>query len=238
MSLFSTITFILLLVGLFAIQAFGINYARIKAKWGPKILWGYILGGLTWLAITGVLAINGFFEDMMVMPPRFPLLLAVPLIIILWASFSKKVKPLLDVIPEHQPILIQSFRIIMEIILWRLVVEEVIPVQMSFEGLNFDILAGIFALPVGYLVLKKRCPDWLIAAYNIMGLTLLTTIVTIAIMSTPSPMRVFMNEPPNTMIAQLPFVWLPAFVVPIAYFNHACSLRLLIHRRRKARTTN
>lgn len=238
MSQFSIITFVVLLVGLFALQAFGLNYARIKAKWSPSILWAYILGTLLWLGITGVLAINGFFEDMMAMPPRFPILLAVPMIVILWASFSKKVKPLLDVIPEHQPIFIQSFRIIMEIILWRLVIEDVIPVQMSFEGLNFDILAGIFALPIGYLVLKKKCPDWLIATYNIMGLALLTTIVIIAILSTPSPMRVFMNEPSNTMIAHLPFVWLPAFVVPIAYFNHATSLRLLVHRRRKAKANS
>jgi len=38
-----------------------------------------------------------------------------------------------------------------------------------------------------------------------------------------------MNEPANTMIAHLPFIWLPAFVVPVAYFLHIVSLKQLLN---------
>ena len=101
-----------------------------------------------------------------------------------------------------------------------------LPVQMSFEGRNFDVLTGLAALPVGYLVLKKKA-GWrkIIVAFNIMGMLLLLNILIIAVLSMPTPIRYFMNEPSNTLIGQFPFVLLPAVLVPVAYTMHIFSLR-------------
>jgi hypothetical protein len=41
----------------------------------------------------------------------------------------------------------------------------------------------------------------------------------------PTPFRVFMNEPSNTIVAKFPIVWLPALLVPLAYGLHFLSLR-------------
>ena len=62
------------------------------------------------------------------------------------------------------------------------------------------------------------------------GLALLLNIVGVAMLSVPGPLRVFMNEPANTIIAEWPFVWLPAFVVPVALWSHLLSLRQLVRR--------
>jgi hypothetical protein len=56
---------------------------------------------------------------------------------------------------------------------------------------------------------------------------LLFNIVIISILSTPTPFRFFMNEPANTIVAAWPFIWLPGFVVPMAFLLHVFSLKQL-----------
>ncbi len=56
---------------------------------------------------------------------------------------------------------------------------------------------------------------------------LLFTIVSVAILSAPTPMRVFDNEPANTFVVTAPYVWLPAFLVQAALFGHLLVLRKL-----------
>ncbi|HKQ78896.1 MAG TPA: hypothetical protein VJ810_34675 [Blastocatellia bacterium] len=60
-----------------------------------------------------------------------------------------------------------------------------------------------------------------------MGLALLINIVTIAILSAPTPLRKFFNEPANTFVTYFPFVWLPAFLVQAAWFGHLLVFRRL-----------
>ena len=64
-------------------------------------------------------------------------------------------------------------------------------------------------------------------AYNFIGLVLLFNIVTVAILSIPGPFRYFMNEPANTIVTYFPIVFLPAFLVPLAYTLHFFPLRQL-----------
>ena len=99
---------------------------------------------------------------------------------------------------------------------------------MTFEGKNFDILVGIFALPVGYFVAKQvsiKTKKKLLIGWNIFGLCLLATIVIISVLSAPLPIRFFMNEPSSKIVATFPFVWLPTVLVVIAYSLHILSLK-------------
>jgi hypothetical protein len=52
-------------------------------------------------------------------------------------------------------------------------------------------------------------------------------IVVLALLSAPLPFRLFTNEPANTIIATLPYIWLPAFLVPAALFGHLLVFRYL-----------
>jgi hypothetical protein len=105
------------------------------------------------------------------------------------------------------------------------------PVQMTFDGRNLDILTGLTAPMVAYLYIKANGKAWARAMaiiWNIAGLGLLINIISIAMLSTPSPIRQFMNEPANTFIADVPYIWLPGFVVTFAYYLHALSLKQLL----------
>ena len=122
----------------------------------------------------------------------------------------------------------QSFRMIMEFILWLLYRYSIIPVQMTFAGRNFDILIGFTAPFVAYFCfIKKTWSPKVALIWNFAGLLLLGNIVVVALLSTPYPFRVFMNEPANTLVFSFPFVWLPAFVVPFALLLHLISIKRL-----------
>src|SRR6267143_1558222 len=161
------------------------------------------LGLIGWLAVTGSLAIKGFFEDWSRLPPRLlPALLAAT--------------------PLQWPIYLQSFRILMEIILWLLFVQHRAPAIMTFEGRNVDILVGLTAIPVAYFCfVRKAWPRQVALWWNAISVLVLLNVVVHAQLSTPSPFRVFLTDPPVTFIGEWPYIWLPGFLVPLAWLLHA-----------------
>ena len=93
------------------------------------------LGLIGWLAVTGSLAIKGFFGEWSRLPPRLMPALLVPVIGgLLFLSYSRQTRALLASTPLQWPIYLQSFRILMEIILWLLYVQHRAPAIMTFEG--------------------------------------------------------------------------------------------------------
>src|SRR5262249_7389811 len=154
-------------------------------------------------------------------PPRPVAVILVPLPFILVFAFSKTGTYILKNTPPQWLVFIQSFRILVEILLWLAYRRSVLPVQMTFEGRNFDVLTGILAIPVGYFCfIKKTWPRSIAVIWNLIGIALLLNILTIAVLSMPTPIRYFMNEPANTIVAQFPFIYLPGVLVVIAYSMH------------------
>ena len=190
-----------------------------------RIYRGALLVLLVWVLLLGVLALRGFFTEWLAIPPRIGMAVALPLPFVLWIAFSKRGSELLRLLPAHWPVYLQSFRIVVEVALWLAVRDGALPVQLSFEGRNFDILTGLLAFPVGYYCfVKKSAPSWLVV-YNIGGLLLLVNVLVIAVLSMPTPLRVFHNEPANTLLAYFPYIYLPGVLVPLAYTLHIFSLR-------------
>lgn len=185
-----------------------------------------------WLALVSVLSIRGFFSNFDTFPPRLMIVLFVPLITLVWALLiSKTTKELLPFISSKALAALQVFRLFVEILLWMLFVQNLLPIQMTFEGRNFDILAGITGPIIAYLAYSKNVGKTGVIIWNIACLCLLINIVATAILSIPGPLRYFMNEPANTIVAQFPIIWLPAFLVPLAYSLHFLSLRQLINQK-------
>jgi hypothetical protein len=179
-----------------------------------------------WLLLLGILSIRGFFSDFSRLPPRLIFALLPPLILVLLFARSRAGKELLLHIQPQWLIYFQSFRILVELALWLLVRNGLLPPQMSFEGRNFDILTGLLAFPVGYYCfVKKTWPPVVALLYNIAGLVLLLNIVAITTLSMPGPLRVFHNQPDSSLLTRFPFIYLPGLLVPLAYTLHILSLR-------------
>ncbi|MBB6610411.1 hypothetical protein H7F15_05115 [Pontibacter sp. Tf4] len=187
---------------------------------------GAILIG--WLLIVSVLSLAGITRDFSGMPPKFFIVILIPLIAILILTFHPRFREFIKHVPYSWLLYIQTFRVLVELFLWWQFLDGLTPVQMTFEGRNLDILTGITAPVFAWICYGQgRKLHKLALAWNIAGLILLLNIVITAILSAPVPFRVFMNEPANTLIAEFPIVFLPAFLVPLAYSMHFFFFRKL-----------
>lgn len=177
-----------------------------------------------WLVLTGILAGAGFFNDFLSLPPHFAVAILPPLLVILLASL-RPVRAFIRKAPVSWLIYIQAFRVLVEWMLYQLHGIGVVPEQMTFEGLNFDIITGLTALPVGWLASRGgRGAVKVAQIWNAVGLALVVTVMVVSILSAPTPFRLFTDGPANTFIAHFPFIWLPAFAVPSALLLHLWSL--------------
>ncbi|WP_431211556.1 hypothetical protein ACQ86N_37925 [Puia sp. P3] len=187
-----------------------------------------------WLLLLGILSATGFFADFSKLPPRMAFAPLVPLPIVLWFARSTTGKYLICHVRPQWMVYLQSFRILVELGLWALVRNGVLPVQLSFEGRNFDVLVGLLAIPVGYFVfVRKSLPSWTVLVYNIFGLLMLVNVVTIAFLSMPTPLRKFPGQPDAGILAHFPLIYLPGLLVPLAYSLHIFSIRQWAAARRR-----
>lgn len=181
-----------------------------------------------WLMFTFIIGISGFLLDFKAMPPRILLVLIPPLVIITMLFLARGFHVTSAPLETFWLIYAQSFRVLVEFIFILLYRYKVLPVQMTYEGGNYDILIGLTAPLVAYYCFNKRAwPAWVALVWNLAGLVSLVHIVTIAMLSTPYPFRYFMNEPANTIIFYFPFIWLPAVLVPFALLLHLMAIRRL-----------
>jgi hypothetical protein len=214
---------------LLVLIVYGLSKVLPKTDFSPrkqsKILIGTVLCITAWVVLVSMLTIMGWLADFSTFPPRPVFLLLTPLYVFLYLIFfSKNFRQIILHVPSEWMIYIQTFRIPVEIFLWLLFLGNWIPIQMSFEGRNFDILTGLTAPLVAYFCYSRRRWSTSVVFYwNFFGMALLINILAVAVLSMPTPMRMFMNEPSNTIVATFPMVLLPSILVPIAYGMHFFS---------------
>ena len=225
------LTGILALVCLLVVFVF-LSKALAKTRWDKpvqnRIFYTALSVVAAWLILVGVLAVQGFFAHFSTLPPRPVLLILLPLPVVLFIAFSGKFRTMVLALPEQWLIFFQSFRLFVELILWQAFLKGALPVQMSFEGRNWDIATGVLALLTGWIVMKRKRHFRTIAfVFNLIGIVLLLNVLTIALLSMPTPLRYFMNEPSVEKLARFPLIYLPSVLVVLAYSFHIFSLRQL-----------
>ena len=188
--------------------------------------------GLTiWLTIQAVLTFKNIYNsDTNSFPPKIMLIGILPTILTIFLLFTTlKGRQFIDSLPLKNLTYLNIVRIPVETILFWLFLNKAIPELMTFEGRNFDILAGISAPIIAYFGLTKtKLNRQTILIWNFICLGLLVNIVVNALFSAPSPIQKFAFDQPNIAILNFPFSWLPTFIVPIVLFGHLTSIRQLI----------
>jgi hypothetical protein len=84
-----------------------------------------------------------------------------------------------------------------------------------------DIIIGATALPIALWV--ARDPDTArgpLLVWNGLGLADLVTAVTLGALSAPGAIRLFFGDPSSALIASLPWILIPCFLVPSLIFVH------------------
>jgi len=188
----------------------------------PRAFRGTIIGLVAWTMFLAAWSLSGIAARFDMFPVNMAPVLLIPLITIVVITFLPATRAALGRIEPKSIAHLQVFRVFVEILLWALFVENLLPVQMTFEGRNWDILSGLTA-PFAAVFLSRS--KWGLAIWNLVCLGLLINILAVAILSMPVPFRVFDNEPANTIVAAFPFILLPGMLVPLAYGLSMLSLR-------------
>lgn len=177
-----------------------------------------------WLVLIGSIAYSGFFENINTKPPRFLLMLlgAIGLCFYFYRILEA------NKISTNYLLSIHTLRLPVELVLYELFLQKQVPVLMTFQGWNFDILMGLSAILILIYLLftKRKLPGLFVWVWNIAGVLFLTTIVVIAILSSPLPIQQFAFDQPNVAILKFPFIFLPAYVVPVVFLSHVFSIRM------------
>lgn len=186
-----------------------------------------------WITLLLGLSVSGFLSDFSSFPPRMMLVLVVPFILLIWLVLSRHSNEVVNKVPASWLVKMQVFRVGVELFIWWAYLDQDLPVQMTFEGRNFDILVGLTAPLVSYLWLKPGLekPGWVLA-WNVVGLVILFNIVITAVLSMPTPIQYFFNEPANTLVGRFPWVLLPGIFVTLAIALHLLSIKQMIQMHR------
>lgn len=188
-----------------------------------------ILALLIWILFQGILSYSGFYLNTDTIPPRMMLIAIPALLAILISFFSKKALNFYDSFNLKTLTLLHIIRIPVELVLYWLFLAGSVPELMTFEGRNFDILAGISSPIIYYFAfVKKIIPNKFLLVWNIFCLALLINIVINGVLSIPSPIQQFAYDQPNIALLHFPFVWLPCCIVPIVMLSHVISIRKLL----------
>jgi len=190
---------------------------------------------IMWLIIQAVLTLKNIYSsDTTSIPPKILLLGILPAILtIIFLFATRKGRQFIDSLPLINLIYLNVVRIPVEFVLLWLFMNKAVPQLMTFEGRNFDIIAGITAPLIAYYYMTKgKLSRNIILVWNLVCLIFLINIVVSALLSAPSPLQKFAFDQPNIAILNFPFSWLPTFIVPIILFGHLTSIRQLIKPRK------
>jgi hypothetical protein len=222
------VLFIVTNAAVFLLLLFGLHVGLVRLGVDParrtRAMLMTALALIAWLAFIAVMAKRGFYQEFGSMPPKIALAIVPTLIAVVVLGFSRKVKEIADALPPSWIIGLQSFRILIEVVLWQLVMQGRIARMMSIEGANYDLITGITAPVIAWMSVYTN-NGRIQKAWNIMGLVLLANVMTRGMLNAPTRFRMIHDEPANTIIATFPYIWLPCFSVAVALFLHIVSLR-------------
>lgn len=181
-----------------------------------------------WLLLQAVLSYTGFYMVTNTTPPRFVLLALPAVLLITFLFITAKGRAYINNLDAKILTLLHVVRIPVEICLYWLFLHKSIPQLMTFEGRNFDILAGLTAPIIFYFgYVKNKLGKTVLLLWNFICLGLLLNIVINAVLSAPSNFQQFAFGQPNTAILYFPFVWLPSCVVPLVLLAHLVCIKKL-----------
>jgi hypothetical protein len=96
-----------------------------------------------------------------------------------------------------------------------------------------DILVGVLAVPVAWLVhTRGRAARGVVLAWNTLGMADLIAAIGLGVLSSPGRLQLIHTESSSTIMTTLPWLLIPAFLVPILFASHLA----IFHRLRAARS--
>ncbi len=161
--------------------------------------------------------------------PALGLLVAAPMVVVgILVARSARIREALGSIPTTVLIGLNAFRVegVFFLILYA---EHRLPAPFAPNAGWGDIVAGITALPVMWAV-RRRVQGWRLIAllWNLWGLLDLIDALFLGVTSAEgSPFRLFFGDPSTAPATILPWLLIPAYLVPEMIITHIAIFRRL-----------
>lgn len=181
-----------------------------------------------WGTLWYLIANTGFFLETSSMPPRFIFMMAPVIIVMILYFVTARGKRFIDRLDLQKLTILHVVRLPVEIVLMLLAIYKMIPEALTFEGRNFDIIMGLTALPMAWLIFKRNVSKKILLWWNILGVILLTNVVIHGILALPLPFQQYAFDQPNVAMLYAPYCLLPGVIVPIVMFSQLAAIRGLL----------
>lgn len=198
--------------------------AAVQLRYG-----GFII---LWVIYLSIMVSAGAFKELK-SPPSILLFIILPAFTIITIfHLVRRALPLIDGFSLSAVIGMQSFRIFVELLIWGVYTKGLVPKEVTFEGWNFDILAGLSAPLIAWLWHKKRMARGLVLAWNVVCLLLLANVVVIFNTLVMKPQLWGYDSPPiQPGFTTVPYLYIAAVFMPLAMFLHILAIRKCLRRR-------
>ena len=184
-----------------------------------------------WIVYVVVIAGTGVLADFS-LPPRLPLLIVIPAIVgCILLTGRKNFREVLDQTPPYVPVYLQSFRILVEFLIYGAFLQGVFPERATFSGINYDIIVGASAPVVGFLIQRGKISYKGLLVWNVIAISILT--VTVYAFISTYYFTDYIAVVRNTDFTKLPYLLLAAVLLPVAVFLHIFSIRQIFIRRNR-----
>jgi len=196
---------------------------RAKTK---KILLFIALVIVTWLGVVALLAVYKYFLNGSSM--HMALVVFAPVLFIAAIFVHPSSRQYVSNLSLERLTYIHITRFPIEIVLYWLYLNDYMPQNMTYEGNNWDIIAGVSAPIIAFLCFTKGfLPQKIATIWHILALALLGNVIFNAAQLPAAYVGV---AAPNLAVLYAPFIWLPSFLVPLMLFCHLAALFQLLSR--------
>lgn len=179
-----------------------------------------------WVIYLLVISSTGVLNDFE-LPPKMPLFVVLPALTLVAIVLTREsTSEILENTPSHLIVGFQSFRIFVELIIWNGFLLGFLPAETTFEGLNYDVLVGITAIPMAFYIYRDKVSKGLVLFWNIAGLLILANTVRVFVTSGFFP-EAFGLEPGSvgSEFVSPPYLFIAAIFMPLAVFLHFLSIK-------------
>jgi hypothetical protein len=202
--------------------------ALIARYLNGRTAFGVLAGLSIWFVYVGLMGYYGVVRNTVMRPPGIAFIVVPVLAFLLFFIVRSSGARIALAFPLWIILGTQSFRIGVELFLHQLWIDGVVPKMLTFEGANVDIFIGGSAPLVAWLSTRGRMGMKLALTWNVLGLLALTNVVTRSVLTAPGPLNFIHAEVPNLMMGTFPFLFIPAFFVPLAVALHLLAIQGII----------
>ncbi|WP_051664075.1 hypothetical protein [Dyadobacter crusticola] len=211
---------------IFGLIAFLTVFTFFQAA-GSGIRFGILL--ISWVALQICISASGFYHATSTAFPMLLIMVVPPVILMAWLFMARSGKSLLDRMDLHLLTVIHVVRAPSEVVMYWLFICRVVPAEITLQGGNLDIVAGLTAPAIYYFgVLKEKIKWQLMVCWNVLGLGLTVSVALKFIASAAFIPQNLTFEQPNIALSHFPFVFLPGIIMPLIICSHLAAIRLLV----------